>query len=99
MQLLMDQRYLPLLLIECANATLPIEVKHLRINPDQSGGQFAAGTASRGGSVRMGDVEGADTLAQVEIRGVVYIYMRPNAVSLGLTSDDVAALESATSQR
>lgn len=37
MSLIMDQRWIPRVLVECANAPLPIEVQRLRINPEQSG--------------------------------------------------------------
>lgn len=37
MRLSMDQRWLPTVLVECANATLPIEVTRVRVNPEQSG--------------------------------------------------------------
>jgi hypothetical protein len=42
MELLMEQKAIPSVLIECANATLPIEVKRVRINPTQSGAGFPA---------------------------------------------------------
>lgn len=37
MVLMMDERYLPKVLVECANAPLPIEVQRLRINREKSG--------------------------------------------------------------
>jgi hypothetical protein len=37
MMLMMDQKWLPTLLVECANGTLPIEVQRVRINPEKSG--------------------------------------------------------------
>ena len=37
MVLMMDERYLPNILVECANAPLPIEVQRLRINKEKSG--------------------------------------------------------------
>ncbi len=40
MELLMEQKAIPSLMIECANATLPIEVKRVRINPSESGAGF-----------------------------------------------------------
>jgi hypothetical protein len=38
MELIMDQRKLPLLLVECANATLPVEVEQVRINATAGAG-------------------------------------------------------------
>jgi hypothetical protein len=78
MDLFMDQRWLPHLLIECANSPLPIEVKQVRINPDKSTMGFGN---NMGGSQNM--VQGAGPLptdpnfAQVEIKGVVFIYNEP----------------------
>ena len=37
MILMMDERWLPKVLVECANAPLPIEVQRLRINAEKSG--------------------------------------------------------------
>ncbi|HYO24661.1 MAG TPA: hypothetical protein VEQ85_06895 [Lacipirellulaceae bacterium] len=45
MQLVMQQTAIPSVLIECANATLPIEVKRIRINPERSGAGFDAALA------------------------------------------------------
>jgi hypothetical protein len=85
MDLFMDQRWLPHLLIECANSPLPIEVKQVRINPEKSTAGFGG---SMSGSQTM--IPGGGTLpndpnfAQVEIKGVVFIYNEP-------TSDPSAA--------
>jgi len=49
MRLYMDQRWIPKVLIECANAPLPIEVQRVRINPEQSGAGFDATIAGSGG--------------------------------------------------
>ncbi|QDT72154.1 hypothetical protein [Lacipirellula limnantheis] len=140
MVLMMDERWLPKILVECANAPLPIEVQRLRINREKSGidkdGQAfemaaAAGGPGmggpgmgmgRGGEMGMGRPMGmgmgrggegrsmgmgpgmggmgagmslnpADTanLATVEIQGVVYIYMPPDATILTVPGDDAAA--------
>jgi uncharacterized membrane protein YgcG len=57
MLLMMEQEAIPDILIECANAALPIEVKRVRINADKSGDGFdmtlatpgAAGMGTDGG--------------------------------------------------
>ena len=57
----MDQRWIPQLIVECANATLPIEVQQVRINPAVGdGGGGVLGRGGRGGRARldMGDVMG-----------------------------------------
>jgi hypothetical protein len=78
MDLFMDQRWLPHLLIECANSPLPIEVKQVRINPDKSTMGFGTNTGS---SQTMGQGAGPlptdPNFAQVEIKGVVFIYNEP----------------------
>jgi hypothetical protein len=48
MVLYMDQRWLPTILTECANAPLPVEVKRIRINSEQSGGEFGNELANLG---------------------------------------------------
>jgi hypothetical protein len=44
MLLTMDQRWIPKLLVECANAPLPIEVQRVRVNPEQSATGTIGGT-------------------------------------------------------
>jgi len=77
MILTMDQRWLPQVLLECANAPLPVEVKWLRVNPGKSraGGTSARG---RGGSSRNQGPREDPSLATIEIQGVVLIYGEPN---------------------
>jgi hypothetical protein len=86
MQLKMDQREIPKLLVECANSPLPVEVQQLRINASRGGaaanrgGQAAstAGTASKGpGS----ELESYDV--PVVICGIIYIYNPPDTSKLG----------------
>src|SRR5262249_39108859 len=43
MQLVMDQRWLPHLLTECANAPLQVEVQEVRVNPSDSGAMGGMG--------------------------------------------------------
>jgi hypothetical protein len=54
MVLMMDERWLPKVLVECANAPLPIEVQRLRINREKSGVDkdnqaFELGASASGG--------------------------------------------------
>jgi hypothetical protein len=92
--LFMDQRWIPQVLIECANAALPVEVIQLRVNPNKSG----LGTKGLIGS----NANGGDTnLADVEIRGIVYIYNKPDeSVEVpGMESDQVATTTADSVQR
>jgi hypothetical protein len=50
MVLTMQQKAIPDVLIECANAALPIEVKRIRINAEKSGAGFDATLATPGGA-------------------------------------------------
>ncbi|BBO31806.1 hypothetical protein [Lacipirellula parvula] len=56
MMLSMDERYLPKILVECANAPLPVEVQRLRINAEKSGTDkdnqaFTVGAAASAGGM------------------------------------------------
>jgi hypothetical protein len=80
MELVMDQRYIPQMLVECANSPLPIEVKQLRINPDKA----LAGFEGMGGSMGMSSNPALSSVtdpnfAMVEVKGVVFIYNDPAA--------------------
>ena len=89
MVLMMDQTWIPHILVECANATLPIEIKKLRINPDQSGTGFGK-SGSRGTRGRIKGLEGLDknsAVVQVELQGVVYIYNEPDKSQLGIPDE------------
>ena len=97
MELQMDQRWLPHLLVECANAALPVEVDKVSINPDQSGGMFGGGGSSGYGGARTARTPQAPergagmpnpNLATVFIRGVVYIYNQPDSSVLSLPGLD-----------
>lgn len=93
MKLKMDLRWIPRVLIECANAALPIEVNQVRINASQSGsgvtGRSGGGRASSRGLQGMAPDA---NLAEVEISGVVYIYNEPDTETLTIPGDDEATL-------
>lgn len=93
MTLMMLPEWIPTVLVECANADLPVEVTRLRINPQLSGLGFSADIAGAGrggrgemmsvmprggGSSAMNLNSMSKSLAQVEIEGVVYIYNKPD---------------------
>ena len=95
MNLTMDQRWLPRLLVECANATLPVEVNQVRINPEKSGGAASSGrinrssrSRSRSSSRGSGEEREDPNLAEVEIHGIVYIYNQPDDAVLSLPGLD-----------
>ncbi|MFV2067443.1 MAG: hypothetical protein ACC645_10720 [Pirellulales bacterium] len=88
MELLMDARELPRLLAECANATLPVEVKQVRINP---GAQVRANRPTEGRrTARSGEGgEAADpAIVPVTIQGIIYIFNPPNRELLGLPAEE-----------
>lgn len=91
MRLWMDQRWLPQLVAECANAPLQVEVQEVRINPadDGSGGGMSRGEGFGRGmgrgeysqgpgatSVEMAP-EAEPNMKTVVIQGVVYIFNPP----------------------
>ncbi len=90
MKLYMDQRWIPRVLIECANSALPIEVKQLRINASQSGTGFSGGRSGRTRRPSRGlkGIAPDANLAEVEIRGVVYIYNAPDTETLTVPGDE-----------
>jgi hypothetical protein len=89
MRLWMDQRWLPQLITECANAPLQVEVKEVRINPSESGGEggMRGGYGGRGGEGGYGGYAGLageemmpeqdPNLKTVVIQGTVYIFNPP----------------------
>ena len=83
MVLLMDQRWISQLLVFCANQALPVEVQGLRVNPDKAAAGFG-GEGRMGGSMRIQgvNVQAAEGMATVYLRGVVYIYNPPNQEQL-----------------
>lgn len=92
MTLMMDQRWIPRIMIECANATLPVEVEQLQVNPSQSGAGVIGRTSSAGRSTALRGLAPDPNLAEVIIRGVVYIYNQPDTQELMVpgADDDLA---------
>ncbi len=88
MRLMMDEKFIPTLLLKCANATLPIEVKQVRINPSKSGAGFGGGQARS--NIRGLNQMSLDDLTEVIIRGAVYIYNEPDTERLTIPGEDLA---------
>ena len=94
MVLLMEQRMIPLVLVECANATLPIEVTQLTVNRTQSNTVgFSGSLRSRRPprTNRNRNIVDIRNLSEVEIKGVVLIYQPPDEAILPVENNDVAA--------
>lgn len=99
MDLVMDQRRLPKLLVECANSNMPIEIRRVRVLKGKDGAVRSGARSARGGRGMMGPMGGrgqggavrtlgAPTDAgvndiPVEIYGVIYIYNPPDREKLG----------------
>ncbi len=87
MTLTMDQRWLPQLIAECANAPLQVEVQEVRINPEDGGGAMGGGGrgGGRGGGYEMASSqdgvemtpEAEPNIKTVILQGVVYIFNPP----------------------
>ncbi len=96
----MDPREIPRLLVECANATLPVEVQQVRVNADgvtdssdEPGGRTRSTRPARRGSESEPSV-GSDLrqVAQVKvvIQGIIYIFNPPNLEKLGIDPQQLA---------
>jgi len=90
MRLWMDQRWLPQLISECANAPLQVEVQEVRINPvddGSGGGGYGRGGGGRGemggyggGAAAMGvemTPEQEPTMKTIVLQVTVYIFNPP----------------------
>lgn len=81
MKVLMDQQKAPLLIAACANADLPIEVRQVLMTlDDKTGTSKALGTQQGAGADKIppGAYDGF-----VDIRGIVYIFNRPDENRVG----------------
>jgi hypothetical protein len=85
MRLWMDQRWLPHLIAECANAPLQVEVQEVRVNPlDNSGGMGGGDVSSRSfGTVGNQGIEEMTpepepNMKTVILQGTVYIFNPPS---------------------
>ncbi len=99
----MDQLRITQLIVECANATLPVEVQQVRINPQEATGS-RGGEIEEAGPIRRGrrtgaqgssDQEDLRRHSQVVIQGIIYIFNPLDREKLGL-SNDVAATDQPT---
>jgi hypothetical protein len=105
MRLWMDQRYLPQLIAECANAPLQVEVQEVRINPAADGmgggGGMGGDRGGYGGGGGYGGAMGASggvemvpeqdpNMKTVVLQGTVYIFNPPVEASAPLA--DAGAL-------
>jgi hypothetical protein len=89
MELMMDVRWLPHLIAECADAPLQVEVKEVRVNPSASGSGGGYGGRGGGGygasGSELGDEmspESEPNMKRVIIQGIIYIFNEPDANAL-----------------
>ncbi|HEY2415501.1 MAG TPA: hypothetical protein VGI40_24880 [Pirellulaceae bacterium] len=90
MVLQMDQRWLSHLVAECANASLQVEVKEVRINPSDAGASGGGGRGGgRGGYSSSASTEGGQmtpesdsNFKRIIIQGIVYIFNEPNTAAI-----------------
>ena len=85
MRVLMDQRLVPALIAECANAPLPIETRQVRLSLEEVDVLRSVDAAAAAN--QMNKVERSPHDAVVTIRGVIYIYLKPDRKKLGKGSD------------
>jgi len=98
MQLLMDQRRIHRLLVECVNSNMPIEVRVLRLRPGEQQELDLAALAEKGadgGRPAKASATSEESTAEkqsvthdlpIEVQGVIYIYNPPDEGKLGTTS-------------
>ena len=103
MMLVMDQKRLPRLLVECANSKMPIEVRRVRISPAAAVGRprkpgrrrapFGRHGRHRSGGAGMGGQtqESGQSDIPVEIHAVIYIFNPPDREKLGKGAAAAAA--------
>ncbi len=111
MQLLIDQREISRLLVECANSPLPVEVRQLRVRSPEPDGNVASprpgrsSAAKLGGGARGGIDLGADDERDkspyevlIELQGIIYIFNPPDQAKLApaATGEPGAAAEEST---
>jgi hypothetical protein len=95
MKLTIDQREINKLLVECANAPLPVEVRQLRINPSKGEGS-SSGSAKKNTSGGQAATAAPMTESEIfevpiELAGIIYIYNPPDVAKLGAAPADAAA--------
>jgi hypothetical protein len=80
MKVLMDQRKAPELLAACASARLPVEIRQVLMSlDDKTGvGQRPGARGPSGDKIDPGPYDGF-----VDIRGIVYIYNKPDVNRVG----------------
>lgn len=92
MRLIMDQRRLPELIAACANASLPVETREVRVRMldaagsggrNAQGGFFGGMGLMFGGSNRDREVETLNYDALIDLSGVIYLYNVPDLAKLG----------------
>jgi hypothetical protein len=94
MTFVMDQTRIPELLVLCANSELPVEVRSVRLRPDEGDqfepaagsaeGEGGMGAASHGPGMQITPSPPAVSLdVPVEIHGIIYIYNPPDREKLG----------------
>ena len=98
LRLTIDQREINKLLVECANAPLPVEVRQLRINPLGGVGTSSSSTkkSSGGAPTSTGPVTETETYeVPIELAGIIYIYNPPDTAKLGAAPADAPAAPAA----
>ena len=100
MVLEMDERAIPQLLVQCANASLPVEVHQVRINEGRSARGTTGGGAARGGEEGGGGQAGVIKPKVkhdvVTIQGVIYIFNPPDKEKLEIVDEPAEGDPAAT---
>ena len=78
MLLEMDQRMLPELIVQLANAPLQVEIEQFRINP----GDSSSSSRSRTRNAEVQSFDRQPEVALVDLKGTIYIFNEPNEEQL-----------------
>jgi len=85
MEVVMDQRLIPVLIAECANAEIPIETRQLLVDLNDVDLRRAANAGEAARSINK--IEQSPHDVRVTLRGVMYGYSPPKKENLGKGSD------------
>jgi hypothetical protein len=82
-KLVMDQRELSRLLVECANSPLPVEVRQFRVYGQGRSEQNVAAAAVANPNAEKAQAELSANDVTVELQGIIYIFNPPDRAKLG----------------
>ncbi len=84
LKVVIDQRQINKLLVECANSPLPVDVKQFRVNPNSKKSEGSHGGAPQNqGGPKTATAMSDSFDVNVELEGIIYIFNPPDPTKLG----------------